>query len=491
MQIQHPTASMIARAATAQGLISLQLTYLDDIVGDGTTSNVLFIGELLRQAERYLGQAIHPRILVDGKIHLHSNYLGMELAKNRALEYLEKCKRTPEITKEVLMKVAESSLMTKLNKRIANQLVEIIVDSVLTIKRDDKPIDLFMVELMHMKHKMATETCLVRGLVLDHGARHPDMPKKLKNCYIMTCNVSLEYEKTEVHSGFFWKDAESREKLIKSERAFTDDKVAKVIALKRKVCDTPDKSFVIINQKGIDPISLDMLQKENIIGLRRAKRRNMERLTLMCGGNALNSVDDMSIEDLGYAESVYEHELGEEKYTFVEGVKHKEKSSCTILIKGPNDHTIAQIKDGVRDGLRAVKNAIMDQAVLAGAGAFEVGAHLDLKQYMKEVEGKTKLGIQAFADALLVVPRTLAENSGLDTEDVILKVLDAQEKESDGKPAVFGVDVEKGEPFAAELAGVYDNYIVKKQFLNIAPVLAQQLLLVDEVMRAGKQMGGH
>lgn len=179
---------MIGRAATAQ----------DDIVGDGTTSNVLFIGELMRQAERYLGEGVHPRILVD----------GIELAKKETLAFLERFKiEKTEISKELLMDVAKASLNTKIHPNIANPLTEIIVDSVLTIKKDDR-IDLHMVEIMHMQHKLSTESKLIKGLVLDHGARHPDMPTRLENCYIMTLNVSLEYEKTEVHSGFFWSNAD-------------------------------------------------------------------------------------------------------------------------------------------------------------------------------------------------------------------------------------------------------------------------------------------
>jgi T-complex protein 1 subunit zeta len=155
-----------------------------------------------------------------------------------------------------------------------------------------------MVEMMHMSHKLATETRLVRGLVLDHGARHPDMPRRLKNCYILTCNVSLEYEKTEVNSAFFYSTAEQREKLAASERKFTDERCQKIIDLKRKVCEGNDKTFVVINQKGIDPLCLDSLAKEGIIALRRAKRRNMERLILACGGNAVNAVDDLTVDDL-------------------------------------------------------------------------------------------------------------------------------------------------------------------------------------------------
>merc|ERR1719282_1355639 len=210
---------------------------------------------------------------------------------------------------------------------------------------------------------------------------------------------------TEVNSGFFYKSAEDREKLVVAERKFIEDRVQKIIELKRKVCTKENgKTFVVINQKGIDPFSLDALAKEGILGLRRAKRRNMERLALACGGQAMNSVDDLSPECLGEAGLVYEHVLGENKFTFVEECKNP--TSVTILMKGPNKHTLNQIKDAVRDGLRAVKNALEDGSVVPGAGAFEVSAAHALLQHKGEVKGRAKLGVQAFADALLVIPKT-------------------------------------------------------------------------------------
>lgn len=227
-----------------------------------------------------------------------------------------------------------------------------------------------------MQHKSGAETELVRGLVLDHGARHPDMPKLVKNCYILTLNVSLEYEKTEVHSGFFYSTAEEREKLASSERRLTDEKCQKIVELKRLVCADNGYGFAVINQKGIDPICLETFAREGIVGIRRAKRRNMERLIKTCGGVAVNSVDELQPEDLGFCETLREHTLGEDKYTFLEGVKNP--TSCTILIRGPNEHTIAQIKDAIRDGLRSVKNAIEDKCVIPGAGAFEIAAYAHL-----------------------------------------------------------------------------------------------------------------
>ncbi|KAG2487858.1 hypothetical protein HYH03_013574 [Edaphochlamys debaryana] len=477
MQIQNPTAVMIARAAVAQ----------DDITGDGTTSIVLLIGELMRGAERYLSEGTHPRVLVE----------GFEAARKACLEFLDAFKlplpvpapvegadasAPPPVDRELIRCVARTSLRTKLAEPLADRLTDIVTDAVLTIRRTGQPIDLYMVEVMHMRHKLDSDTRLVRGLVLDHGSRHPDMPKRLDNAFILSCNISLEYEKSEVNSGFFYSSADQREKLVAAERAYTDERVRKIIELKKKVCASPDQGFVVINQKGIDPLSLDALAKEGIIALRRAKKRNMERIQLACGGFCANSVEELSPDCLGHADEVYEHVLGEEKYTFVEGVKNA--TSCTILIKGPSDHVIAQIKDAVRDGLRAVKNCIEDGAVIPGAGAFEVAAAHHLKSVIRpKISGRAKLGIDAFADALLGLVKALAENSGHDPQEAVIRLSEEAER-----GLVVGFDTATGEPMDPTTAGVYDNYLVKRQILQSAPVLAGQLLLVDEVMRAGINM---
>jgi len=263
-----------------------------------------------------------------------------------------------------------------------------------------------------------------------------------------------------------------------AERAFIEARVQKIIEIKKKLCDGTDKKFVVINQKGIDPMSLDSLAKEGIMALRRAKRRNMERLALACGGTAMNSFDDLKEEHLGFAGLVYEHVLGETKYTFVE--KCKVPKSVTILLKGPDKHTITQIKDAVRDGLRAIKNAIDDRALVPGAGAFEIAANRELQAYKDTVKGKTRLGIQAFAEALLVIPKTLAVNSGFDAQDALVKLT-----ESARQGDLVGLDLESGEPLLPVDRGIFDNYTVKKQIINSCSVIASNLLLVDEIMRAG------
>lgn len=461
MQIQHPTASLIARAATTQ----------DDITGDGTTSIVLIIGELLKQADLYITEGLHPRIVAE----------GFELAKKEALEILDKLKIPIGIDRESLIQVARTSLRTKLPADNADILTEIVVDAVLALNEPGKPTDLNMIEIMEMQHRTEADSRLVRGIVLDHGGRHPSMPKALKNAYIFTCNISLEYEKTEVNAGFFYKNAEERDRLVTSERKFIDDRVQKIVELKRKVCSGADKnkSFVIINQKGIDPMSLDVLAKDGILALRRAKRRNMERLTLACGGEAMNSVDDLTKECLGFAEDVYEHVLGEEKFTFVEGCKNPK--SVTVLLKGSTKFVLNQLKDALRDGLRSVTNAIEDACVIPGGGAFEIVAHQALTQYKEQVKGRARLGVQAFAEALLIIPKAIAQNAGYDQQETIVKL---QHEYATTKTPV-GIDITTGEAMEPKSAGIYDNYRVKKQLIHSSTSIASNLILVDEILRAG------
>jgi len=458
MQIQHPTASLIARVATAQ----------DDITGDGTTSNVLIIGELLKQAKVYIGDGLHPRIAAE----------GFDLAKKKAIQVLDSMAQK-KCSRDDLINVARTSLRTKVKSSLADHLTECIVDAVLAIQKEGEAIDLHMVEIMTMEHKTDMDTQLIKGIVMDHGARHPDMKKKVTDAFILTCNVSLEYEKSEVNSGFFYKSADQREKLVKAERAFCDDKVQQIIDLKREVCGQTDKGFVVINQKGVDPNSLDALAREGIVALRRAKRRNMERIVLACGGTAVNSLDDISPKHLGHAGLFYEHVLGDDKYSFIEECDNPQ--SVTILIKGPNKHTITQIKDAVRDGLRAVKNAVEDQQVVPGAGSMEIAIYQALNEYKNEVRGKARLGVEAFATAMLIIPKCLAQNAGHDAQDCLVKML----QEYKGVDRPVGLDLTTGEAFYPAEAGIWDNYCVKKQLLNSCTVISSNLLIVDEVMRAG------
>ncbi|KAI4544274.1 hypothetical protein MG293_004540 [Ovis ammon polii] len=248
---------------------------------------------------------------------------------------------------------AESPKVLPVSSPPSNHIPQTVVDSILAIKKQDEPIDVFVIEIMEMKHKSETDTGLIRGLVMDHGARHPDMKKRVEDAYSLTCDVSLEYEKTEVNSGFFF-----------------------------------------------------------------------------------------------YKRLVYEYTLGEEKFTFIE--KCNNPRSITLLIKGPNKHTLTQIKDAIRDGLRAVKNAIDDGRVVPGAGAVEVSMAEALVKYKPSVKDTAQLRVQAFADALLIISKVLVQNSGFDLQETLVKI-QAEHSESS---QLVGVDLNTVEPMVAAEAGI-------------------------------------
>ncbi|KAG0419346.1 hypothetical protein HPB47_004181 [Ixodes persulcatus] len=406
MQIQLPTANLIARASTAQ----------NDITGDGTTSTVLIIGELLKQADLYVSEGLHPRILAE----------GFELAQAKALEVLESLKvaapSTPD--RDLLVRVAHTALATKVNPELAQLLTEVCVDAVLAIRRPEQQLNLHMVEIMEMQHKTDMDTQLVRGLFTLHTHEHASLLRGL-----VVADSSASPPRREVNAGFFYKSAEEREKLVSAERQFIENRVKKIIELKRKVCDTPDKNFVVINQQGIDPQSLDLLAKEGIVALRRAKRRNMES---RCA--------------VGGVEHVLEAGLS------------KDPPRCF--------HSVG--------------------CVIPGAGAFELAAHAALVSMRPSVKGKAQLGVQAYADALLVIVKTLAINSGLDPQDVLVKL--QQEQRLAKQP--IGLNLATGEALIPANEGIFDNYCVKRQLLNSCTVIASNLLLVDEIMFAGVSKGG-
>lgn len=471
MQIQSPTAVLIARAAAAQ----------DEITGDGTTTVVCLVGELLKQAYRFIQEGVHPRIITD----------GFEIARRETLDYLDQFKiDKTDIDREFLLQVARSSLSTKVNNELAQILTPIVTDAVLSVQNKDlNSLDLHMVEIMQMQHLSPMDTKFVKGLVLDHGGRHPDMPTRVKDAFVLILNVSLEYEKTEVNSGFFYSSADQRDKLAASERKFVDAKLQKIIDLKNEVCGLDeDRGFVIVNQKGIDPMSLDILAKHNILALRRAKRRNMERLQLVTGGEAQNSVDDLSPLILGYSGLVYQETIGDEKFTYI--TENRDPKSCTILIKGATQYQLNQTKDAVRDGLRAVANVLKDQNVVPGAGSFYISVfnHLNKANMTKlGAKGKTKTGVQAFADALLVVPKTLVKNSGYDPLDVLALCQDElDDNEDNDERRYVGVDLNVGDSCDPTIEGVWDSYRVIRNAISGATGIASNLLLCDELLRAGR-----
>ncbi|XP_034477702.1 T-complex protein 1 subunit zeta-like [Drosophila innubila] len=460
MNFCHPTAAMIARASTAQ----------DAATGDGTTSTVLLIGEMLKQAELLIAEGLHPRLLTEGIMR----------AKDKALELLSSFCMPVEIEQDILLALTQTSLRTKVDVSLADLLAKICVDAVMCIRQaGQQPLDLNMIELMVMIHRTTMDTQLVEGIVLDHGGRHANMPTSLEHAFILTCNVSLELEKTCVDSVLCYKTAEERERCVTEEHRFIDLRVAKIIELKRKLCHDNSRGFVVINQKGIDLPSLEALAGDGILALRRAKRLNMERLMRACGGEAVYSLEDLREEQLGYAGLVYEKQLGETKYTFVEQCRNP--SSVTILIRAPSGCQVATIKDAIRDGLHAIQNTFNDGCLVPGAGAFELFAFNELTKFKYSVKRKPQLGVQLFANSLLVISKTLAINSGFDVQDTIVKLTTAARE----REQLVGLNLATGETMDPTVDRVFDNYCVKKQMLNSCSIIACNLLLTDEIMQAG------
>lgn len=369
-------------------------------------------------------------------------------------------------------------LKTKIDIKHAKHLGQLVSEAFLTVRKDEK-IDLNMIEIITMQQGTVQDTQLIKGLVLDHGGRHPDMPKKLTNAYVLILNVSLEYEKTEINSGFYYRSPQEKQELIESERRFVDDKLKKIIELKNFVCGSTGKSFVIINQKGIDVLSLDVLAKNNILALRRAKRRNMERLQLACGGIAQNSCDHLTPEILGFADKVMEISLGDDKYTIVEN--HSKPSSVSILVKSSSRIYLKFYADAIKNALCALRAFTEEKHVVPGGGAtfFRISRFLR-EEGSKDLSSKLEATVASFSDALNVIPRIIASNIGIDPYDSMEKMKSQQD------PLIF--DIVSRNFVECSKIELWDNVSVIRNIISSSCDLVKNLILIDEIIKAGRQM---
>mmetsp|Transcript_20246 Transcript_20246/g.50625 ORF Transcript_20246/g.50625 Transcript_20246/m.50625 type:complete len:374 (-) Transcript_20246:1689-2810(-) len=372
--------------------------------------------------------------------------------------------------------MAKSIFKTKMKNSCVKNISKIAVDAVLTIQRQKEISDINLIEILQMEDQNDSESRFIRGIVLDHGARHPDMPKILHNVFILVCNISLEYEKSEINSNFISNSSEKQEKLSSKERDIIDKKINKIIQLKRLVCKGGNKSFLIVNQKGIDNISLDLLCREGILGLRRAKKKNMERISILCNAVPVNSSDDIDSTILGFAGIVYEKTVGEEKFTFIENVSNP--FSGTILVKGNNAFLRKNTEDIIRDGIKSIKLCFEDEGYLIGGGKTELKGSKHLSSYAKKIYGGKKFGVLALSKSLLVIPETLRENEGKN-------FLKNTKIEITGKKEILS----KNEGiFSPNKKTIFDCFSSKKQIFNSVCSIATQILQIDEIL-LGKGLG--
>jgi len=451
LTILNPTALVIVRAALAQ----------EKEYHDGTSSIVTLIDSIILQSEYQMMDNVHPRRIVK----------GLEEARGECLKYINQISLPLDTSRQFLRDIVSSASKTKINQDISDT----IVDAVMCIKEEGSSVDLDRAEILRIKQSSAIVK-LVKGVVIDQGFRNEQMAKNITKCRILAINVSLELEHSAVSTFAPVANADQKEKFKIAERRFVDDKVRSIISLK----DTVGGGFLVVNGKGIDGPALEILSRAGISALRRVSGKVMNRLIHACGCRIVNCVDDLSLDVLGYAGVVREETYKKDKYIFIDDVKNPK--AVTLIIGGTNDLGMSLTEEAVKDGLRSLKNAFDDGKVLPGGGATEIALAHKLLEYKRRADPQYRIGIEVFANSLLELPRTLCKNSGYDHATLVPEMQGQYEDNE-----IAGLDVESGIVVNTGEFGIYDNYCVKKGIFQNAPIVASQLLLVDQIIESAKE----
>jgi thermosome len=455
IDVEHPAAKMMVEIAKTQ----------DDMVGDGTTTTVVLASELLKKAEELLDQNIHPTILVS----------GFRKAAQKAIETINKVAVPVDINdRKTLLKVALTSMSSKAVGAAREHLAEICIDAVKQIseQRGDKKIaDIDNIQLVKKTGKSLLETQLIQGIIIDKEIVHSGMPKKKENAKIVLLDSALEIEKTEI-------SAEIRIRDPTQMKAFLDQETNMMKEMTDKI--KASHADVVFCQKGIDDMVQHFLAKEGIIAARRIKESDMEKLARATGGRIVSDLDDLKAKDLGQAGIVEERKIGDDKMIFVE--KCKDPHSVAILIRAGLERMVDEAERAMIDSLSVVSDVIENNKIVAGGGAVEVEVAKELRKYATKVGGREQLAIEAFADAVEIIPRTLAENAGLEPIDIIVELRSAHEK-ADGK--YKGVNV-----FTGKVQNSRDNGVIEPSVVKSAAESAAMILRIDDVITAKAPEGG-
>jgi len=456
IEVEHPAAKMMVEVAKTQ----------DDMVGDGTTTSVVLAGDLLKKAEELLDQNIHPTIIVS----------GYRKAARKAMEVLEKIGITVDLNdKETLKKVAITSMGSKAVGTAREHLAEIAIEAVKQIaeKRGDRWVaDVDNVQIIKKEGKSLHDTELVRGIILDKEVVHSGMPKRVEKARIALLNCPLEVEKTEF-------SAEIRIRDPSQMKAFLDKETNMLREMVEKIKKAG--ANVVICQKGIDDMTQHFMAKEGILAVRRAKESDMEKLSRATGGRIVTNLEDLKPEDLGYAELVEERKIGDDKMVFIEGCK--DPKSVSILIRAGLERMVDEAERAVHDALSVVADVFEKNKIVVGGGAVEAEVAKELRKYAVQVGGREQLAIEAFAEAVETIPKTLAENAGLEQIDIMVELRSVHEK-ADGH--LMGVDVFEGKVTNLWEKGVIEPLSVKEQAIKSAAEAAAMILRIDDVIAASK-----
>ncbi|MDR2855524.1 MAG: TCP-1/cpn60 chaperonin family protein [Methanomicrobiales archaeon] len=452
MDIEHPAAKMMVEVAKTQ----------DDEVGDGTTSAVVVAGELLKRSEELLEQDVHPAIIAQG--YRQAAEKAQELLQTIAIDV------TPDDF-ETLRKIADTAMTGKGSESAKDNLCELVVRAVTMVAEDDGTVDTENIKIEKKVGGSIEDSTIVEGMLIDKERVHPGMPAKVSNAKIMLLNAAVEFKKTEV-------DAEISITSPDQLQAFLDEEERMIKAIVEKI--TATDANVLFCQKGIDDIAQHYLAKAGIMGIRRVKKSDMEKLARATGATIVSSIDAISDTELGEAGIVEERKLSGEEMIFVEECKNPK--AVSIIVRGGTEHVVAELDRALEDALRVVGVVLEDKKCVAGGGAPEVELSLRLREYAASVGGRAQLAIESFANALEIIPRTLAENAGLDPIDMLVELRSAHEA---GRKTV-GLNVYEGKAVDMREAGVVEPLRVKTQAIASAAEAAVMILRIDDIIASAK-----
>ncbi|WP_457591709.1 thermosome subunit beta [Geoglobus sp.] len=453
MDIEHPAAKMVVEVAKTQ----------ENEVGDGTTTAVVIAGELLRKAEELLDNEIHPTIIAK----------GYRLAAEKAMEVLDEIAVSVDVNdEETLRKIAATAITGKHAEYAIEHLSKIVVDAVKRVAEQENgtwTVDIDNIKIEKRQGGGVEDTELVDGIVIDKEVVHPGMPKRVKNAKIVVLKAALEVKETETDAEIRITDPEMLQKFIEQEEKMIKDMVDKI---------AETGANVVFCQKGIDDLAQYYLAKAGILAVRRVKQSDIEKIAKATGARIITDLRDLSSEDLGEAELVEEKKIGDEEMVFIRGCKNPK--AVTILVRGGTEHIVDEVERSLTDSLKVTKAAIENGKVVAGGGAPEIELALRLKEWAPSLGGREQLAAEAFAAALEVIPRALAENAGLDPIDILVELRKAHE---DGN-VYAGVDVFSGKVVDMKENGVLEPLRVKKQAISSATEVAIMILRIDDVIAA-------
>jgi thermosome len=455
MDVQHPAAKMMVEVSKTQ----------DDEVGDGTTTVVVLTGELLGKAVELMDKKVHPTVVID----------GYRDAQEQALKFLEEISiKVDPRDRGTLKKVAMTSLASKLVAGYSDYIADLAIDAILQVAEEvdgGYEVDLDMVKMEKKPGGSLTDSRLIRGLVIDKEVVHSDMPKLVRKAKIGLLNAAMEIEKTEFSAKIHIEKPDEMQAYLDQEEQMLREMVKKVKGAGVNV---------LFCQKGIDDMVQHFLAREGVMAARRLKKSDMEALAKATGAKVVTSVDDLSKEDAGHAATVEERKIGDDKMTFVEGCKNPK--AVSILIRGGTERIVDEAERSLHDALSVVRDVVRESKIVAGGGAPEVEVARRLRRYAEGISGRERLAVSAFAEALEVIPTTLAENAGMDPIDAISEMQSRHEK---GEMWV-GINSMDGKVSDMAELDVYEPMQVKAQALKSATEASTLLLKIDDVIAATK-----